>query len=263
MKNGWKLLIIIFQPSEDTMPSAPMPKVPMKPGAASSTLGRCSRLFGQEKWAEQGKNSSLYMDFSDLENLIWRGFRHVLIVKLRIQDFFPKFDEYKSFIYLLSDVLKKKDVMKERFMCEVFFWYRNFTDWNCWTQNQFSSEKELPHENWQVLRCPKCLKSHQSQLRFWLVARLTCYRIWQVFPKVAMLEYQKTLHISKTNRVAMTLFLFFCCVFPVFCRLLLKLKNTSLEIYLQTVSLFLDISRDFRNFDKCWSLDFAEFGQCL
>lgn len=33
--------------------------------------------------------------------------------------FFRKFDEYKSSIYLLSDVLKKKDVMKERFMCEV------------------------------------------------------------------------------------------------------------------------------------------------
>ena len=61
----------------------------------------------------------------------------------------------------------------------------------------FSSEKELPHENWQVLRCQKCLKSHQSQLRFWLVARQSCYRIWQVFPKVAMLEYQKALHISK------------------------------------------------------------------
>ena len=72
-----------------------------------------------------------------------------------------------------------------------------------------------------------------------------------MFPKVAMLEYQKTLHISKKNRAVMPLFLYFCCVFPVFCRLLLKLKNTRLEIYLQTVSLFLNISRDFRNFDKC------------
>lgn len=187
----------------------------------------------------------------------------MLFVKLRIQDFFSEV-WWIWIIYLFAFRCVEKDRRHEG---KVYVWSLVLIP-ELYRLKLLNSEsvligKRTSHENWQVLRCQKCLKSHQSQLRFWLVAWLTCYRIWQVFPKVAMLEYQKTLHISKKNRAVMPLFLYFCCVFPVFCRLLLKLKNTRLEIYLQTVSLFLNISRDFRNFDKCWSLDFAEFGQCL
>lgn len=113
MKNGWKLLI--FQPSEDTMPSAPMPKVPMKPGAASSTLGRCSRLFGQEKWAEKGKNSFT-------TNGIFGSSDMCSYPQIKNTLFFSR-SSININHFLLSDVFKKKGLMKERFMCEVFCWY--------------------------------------------------------------------------------------------------------------------------------------------
>ena len=58
-----------------------------------------------------------------------------------------------------------------------------------------------------------------------------------------MLEYQKELHVSKKNRVAMTcttILAFVVFFSQCFALLLLKSINTSLEIYQQTASFFLE-----------------------
>ena len=180
----------------------------------------------------------------------------MLIVKLRIQDFFSEV-WWIWIIHLFAFRCVEKERRHEG---KVYVWslllIPEFYRLKLLNSESVSHQKRSSHENWQVLRCQKCLNSsHQSQLRFWLVARLSVSKGGDVgVPKKHCISPKR---IQSQWHADTTFFGIFVVFFPVFCRLLLKLKNTSLEIYLQTVSLFLE---HFPWLSKFWQM--LIFGFC-